>query len=178
MKYRTFNLSFCLSLICLFACMLFAGCAGARVSSSSRSATAIPSGKIGLAPGGGVLGDAVGVELFQRGYDIVESTQVKQIVARVNMAEADISSQQGLEQLRKEGIQTLLMVRAAGGLDNLPQSATVRVVNTGTGSTMAAVNWQNGHGGMAGSMMDRAMRDDVVAAAQKIADELSKSLTK
>lgn len=177
-KHNAFNFLLLFSAVSLFTLMLLVGCAGARVSSNTRNAVAVPSGKIGLAPGGGILGDAVGVELFQRGYDIVESTQVKGIIARVNMTEANVSSPQGLEQLRKEGIKTLLIVRSAAGGDGLPQSATVRVVNTETGSTISAVNWQNGYGGMAGSMADRTMRADVVAAAQQISDELSKSITK
>jgi hypothetical protein len=150
------------SILFAISALILGGCAGPSVSMSSRIDGQIPAGKIGLAPGGGVLADAIGVELFQRGFDTMDSTESPANIAAVHA----------------EGIDTLLIVKAIGGYDSLPEAATIRIVQTSTGKTIAAINWQNGHGGMAGSIADRTMREGLVGAAQQIVDQLSLKLSK
>jgi hypothetical protein len=145
---------------------------------SSRIDGQIPAGKIGLAPGGGVLADAIGVELFQRGFDTVDSVDIGSAVAHDNMNEFSFTSPVTLTELSNQGIDTLLIVKSAGAYDGLPEAATVRIVQTKTGKTIAAINWQNGYGGRQGSIADRTMREGLVAAAKQIVDQLSLKLSK
>jgi hypothetical protein len=63
-------------------------------------------------------------------------------------------------------------VRAAGGYDDQPQSATARVNSTHNGRVLAGASWQNGWGGRAGSIADRTMRRGLAQAAREIADAL------
>ncbi len=67
-------------------------------------------------------------------------------------------------------------VGAAAGYDGQPQSASVRVNSTRNGKIIAGVSWQNGWGGMAGSIADRTMRQDLTEAAVEITDSLVEQL--
>ena len=67
-------------------------------------------------------------------------------------------------------------MRGAASYDGRPQSASVRVNSTYDGTIIAGLSWQNGWGGVAGSMADRTMRKDLTQAATEIAEELTKRL--
>jgi len=162
-------------LLCVI--VVLAGCSGYSVSAVSRTASPVPAGQIGMAPGGGELADAISVELFQRGFDVVESTKIQQLEITDNNAEINILRPDNLQKLGEQGIKTILMVKSIPGYDGKPQSATVRIVRTDTGQMIAAVNWQNGYGGRFFSLADRVMRSDTQDAAREIADQLSKKLT-
>ena len=88
------------------------------------------------------------------------------------MSEIEISDPRTLSVLRGQGVDAYLSVRVAAGPDGLPQSASARMNSTQTGQVLQGVSWQNGWGGQSGSIMDRAMRKDVSAAAAEIADAL------
>jgi len=129
-----------------------------------------------MAPSGGLLADAVAVELSNQGYTVIDAADMSQLMIRMNMNEIEIAQPQGLSRLRSQGVDALLTVRAAGGYDGQPQSASARVNSTHTGRVIAGVTWQNGWGGMAGSIADRTMRQGLSEAAREIAGSLARSL--
>lgn len=129
-----------------------------------------------MSPSGGLLAEAVAVELSNRGYTVIDPSDTSRLMARLNLNEVEIARPEGLSKLRDQGIDALLVVRAAGGYDEHPQSATARVSSTYTGRLIAGVSWQNGWGGQAGSIADRVMRKGLTQAAQEIAEAISRNL--
>ena len=131
---------------------------------------------IALAPSGGLLADAIGVELFNHGLVVVDTAETSNLFARLNLHEAEVSQPRNLSVLRGEGIDAYLMVKSAAGYDGLPQSATARLTSTHNSKLLVGVTWQNGWGGMHGSIADRVMRQDLTGAAEKIAKEIIRRL--
>jgi len=130
--------------------------------------------KIALAPSGGVLADAIGIELFNKGYFVVDTNQMSNLMVRLNMTEIEFSKPQNLAILKDQGIAGVLAVKSVSGYDGKPQSATVRILSTEvSGQIIAAVSWQNGWGGQEGSILDRGKRKDISGAAKEIVDALT-----
>jgi hypothetical protein len=154
--------------------LLLAGCGTSQVSSVGVSTgEKIPVRSIAMMPGGGLLADAVAVELSNRGFTIVDSAATTNLMVRLNMNELEVSQPQGLAKLRGQGIDAVLMVRAAGSYDGQPQSASARMTSTNDGRLIAGTTWQNGFGGQAGSIADRVMRQGLSQAANQIANEIT-----
>ena len=150
-----------------------AGCASSKVSSLPVSSTTEQSVKvIAFAPGGGVLADAIGVELSNRGLTVIDSAATSSMMIRLNLNEVEITKPEGLNKLKGQGIDAILVVRSAGGHDDNPQSASARMNSTKNGQVLAGVTWQNGFGGQAGSISDRVMRKGLADAAAEIATAL------
>lgn len=161
----------------LASCALLTACSGSRVSAVKNGnppAHAIRA--IAFAPGGGLMADAVGVELANRGYVVIDTAQVTGIIGRIGLNEIELQQPAGLQAMREQGIDALLSVRSASGPDGTPQSASARMTSTHTGQVISGATWQNGWGGMQGSIADRVMRQDLGEAAEKIADSLTASL--
>jgi len=152
---------------------LFIACGGSQVS---QSIGFIPRQMvIALAPSGGVLADAIGIELFNRGFTVVDTQQFSNFMVRHNMTELEFSQPQNLKIIKEEGINAILMVKSVAGYDQKPQSATARLNSTDDwGKIIAGVSWKNGWGGRAGSIADRSMRKDIPGAAKQIVQELLK----
>jgi hypothetical protein len=127
---------------------------------------------VALAPSGGVLADAIGIELFNRGFNVIDASEMSNLMARLNIYEIELSTPKNLSILSEQGIDAVLSVKAATGFDGLPQSASVRATRTSTGEIIAGLSWENGWGGSAGSIADRSMRKDVASAAEEIVDGL------
>ena len=98
------------------------------------------------------------------------------MMVRLNLNEVELSSPKGLGKHKEQGIDATLVVKAAGGYDQQPQSASARMVSTENGSMIAGVTWQNGFGGAEGSVADRVMRKGLSQAASDIAGELASRL--
>jgi len=161
----------------LVAVALIWGCASSQVSQTSQRPYAGPKpSSIALSPGGGVLGEAIGLELFNRGYTVVDPDETARMVGRSDLSEFEISQAAGLSALRDKGIDALLVVKSVAGNDGRPQSATARLTATNDGQIISAVTWQNGWGGAEGSPADRTMRKDVAEAAREIVNALSSHL--
>ena len=161
----------------LLAVTLVSGCATSRVSAVPTLAKpATPVRTIALAPTGGLLAEAVGVELSNRGFVIIDSASTSKLMVRLNLNEIEIAKPEGIAKLKAEGIDAYLSVSAAGGYDQQPQSASARMNSTQTGQIIAGVTWQNGWGGQAGSIADRVMRKGLSEAAAEITDALVKNL--
>src|SRR4030042_3484717 len=153
-------------LIC-FLVILLASCAGSKLT---QTVGLVPSGiRVALAPSGGVLADAIGIELFNGGWTVIDTQQMSNMMLRYNMTEIELSKPENLKILKDQGIDGILSVRAGK-----PQSATARINSTKSwGEIIAGVSWQNGWGGAAGSIADRSMRKDITGAAKEIVDALT-----
>lgn len=151
-------------------------CAGSKVSSMKGPAPSEAVASIAMAPSGGVLADAIAVELFNRGFQVVDTTQTTALLTRLNLTELEIMRPESLSSLRSSGIDAVLSARSVAGYDGRPQSASVRVNSTGTGQILAGVTWQNGRGGAVGSPADSMMRSDLSEAASEVAGELAQRL--
>lgn len=148
-------------------------CASSGVSQSSGYIP--PKIVIALAPSGGILADAIGIELFNRGFTVMDTNQFSSFMVRHNMTELEFSQPQNLKLIKEEGIDAILMVKSVAGHDQKPQSATVRLNSTENwGKIIAGISWKNGWGGRPGSIADRTMRKDVPGAAKQIVQELLK----
>lgn len=157
----------------LLLAVLIMGCSASRISSLSTTGSSTGSiNAIALASSGGLLADAVGVELSNRGFTVIDSGATSKMMVRLNLNEIEITKPQGLEKLNKQGIDAFLTVRAAGGYDMQPQSASARMNSTKTGRVLAGISWQNGWGGQAGSIADRTMRKGLAEASKEIAEAL------
>lgn len=163
-----------LLIVALSVSILGAACATSKVSNvtaPSQSQQKVRS--IAIAPGGGLLADAVGVDLSNRGFTVIDPAATSNMMIRLNLNEVEIAQPEGLTKLRGQGIDAFLVVRAAGGYDQQPQSASARMTSTRDGQLLAGVSWQNGFGGQAGSIADRVMRKGLAEAASEIATALA-----
>jgi hypothetical protein len=153
---------------------VISGCAPSKVSSIPAAFQSKHSVKvIAFAPGGGILADAVGVELLNRGFTVIDASSTSSMMVRLNLNEVEITKPEGLAKLKEQGIDAILVVRSAGGHDDQPQSASARMTSTYNGQVLAGVTWQNGWGGRVGSIADRTMRKGLTEAAAEIAGALA-----
>lgn len=172
MKRRLFICS-CVAAIAL------AGCASSKVSTLPTTSEAGHAVKaIAMAPSGGVLADAIAVELVNRGFQVIDSESTTKLFVRLNMSELEVSKPEGMSKLQAQGIDAYLSVRAVGANDGLPTSASARLNSTHTGKVLAGATWQNGWGGRAGSIADRTMRKGLSETAAEITDALVKGVRK
>ncbi|MCX7361242.1 MAG: hypothetical protein NTV97_05110 [Alphaproteobacteria bacterium] len=162
--------------------LLLSGCGGTKISTlpaTPAETLSSPVRVIALAPNGGLLADAVGVELANRGYTVVDAADTSSMMVRFNMNEVEVQRPENLRKFRGQGIDAFLNVRASGAAyDGQPQGASARVVSTETGKLLAGVTWQNAWGGQMGSIADRTMRKGLNEAATEIANALAASLAR
>jgi hypothetical protein len=129
-------------IVIIFLVALIVGCASSRISSLPTTSTAVVTVKaIALAPDGGLLADAVGVELANRGFIVIDSASTSTMMVRLNLNEVEIQLPAGLSTLKDQGIDAYLTVRAAGGYDDRPSSAGARMNSTTAGQVLAGVTW-------------------------------------
>lgn len=153
------------------------GCASSKLN-VSRSPGALPQSVqvIALMPSGGVLADAIGIELLRYGFEIVDTSTLTSIMVRCNLTELELAEPQNIRKLNEQGIDTILLVKSVAGYDNRPESASVKLVATATGRLIIGATWQTGHGGARGSPADSDMRSNLSQAARKIADGIGREL--
>jgi len=85
-----------------FICLIFGavGCATSKVGEIGFAAPGqIGIKTIALAPSGGLLADAIGVDLANRGYTVIDTQQTSALLARVNMTEIEVMSPKSLSTL-------------------------------------------------------------------------------
>jgi hypothetical protein len=163
--------------IALLTFVAMVACAGAKISAPVQLPPLVDKvDSLALAPSGGVLADAIGTELFGTGFKVIDTQETSNFLVRMNLDEIEILTPRSLTALQARGINAVLSVKAVGGYDGKPQSATVRVVSTKSGELVGSVNWQNGRGGAQGSPADAMMRKDIVSAAQQIGKSLADQL--
>lgn len=157
---------------------LLSGCASQSLEvSRAPSAASKKINRIALMPGGGVLAEAVGIQLMTQGFDVVDMSTSTSASIRVNLNELELSNPSNLRVLASEyGVDGVLIVKTVAGYDGKPNSAVARVLDTATGRLLAGVTWQNGKGGAQGSPADNLMRSDVSVAAKKITEGIGSAL--
>ncbi len=157
--------------------MLSIGCAGTKMSVMQPNVTSLKNiHRIAIAPGSGVLGDAIAQELFNMGAHVVDAQKTSSIIGRAGLSEFEVTTSKGYSLLREKGINAVLSAKAIMAQDGRPENASVRVTNTSNGDLLVGVIWQNGWGRRSGSIADRAMRVNLSEAAQEIARELRNRL--
>jgi hypothetical protein len=163
-----------LKILILLSVLLYISCGGSKLSYvGGPSKISVPIDTIALDPSGGILADAIGVELLNYGFNVVDTQKTTGLMARLNLDEISIMQPTNLTKLKESGIDAFLSVKAAAGYDGLPQSASVRLNSTQDGKIITGVSWQNGWGGAPGSPADRTMRKGITEAAAEIAIALS-----
>jgi len=164
-------------IILLGLAIIFCGCSSPSIR-VSRSPGVLPQQikKIALLPSGGVLADAIGVELLRHGYEIIDTATITSMMARWNLTELELVEPQNIRKLADKNIDTILLVKAVAGYDNRPESASVKLVSTTSGQVIIGATWQNGKGGSRGSPADGIMRVNLSDAAQQIAEGIGRNL--
>jgi len=176
MKMKTMIHSVLLVLASLI-CVIVVGCAAPQVNVvRSQAPLERPIHTIALMPSGGVLADAIGLELLRFGFNVIDTGKISGLMIRDNLNEIEITQPQNLSRLNNDGIDAVILVKSVAGYDGRPQSASVKIVHTKTGQLVAGANWQNGRGGAQGSPADQGARVDLAVAAEQIANALGKSL--
>src|SRR3990167_2439648 len=157
--------------------LMVTGCAAPQVNVvRSKAPLESPIRTIALMPSGGILADAIGLELLRFGFNIIDTGKVSSLMIRANLTEIEITQPHNLSRLFTDGIDAVILVKSVAGYDGRPQSASVKIVHTQTGQLIAGANWQNGRGGVQGSQADQNARVDLAIAAQQIADSLGQAL--
>jgi hypothetical protein len=167
-----------LLLLLSLTCLMVTGCATAPQVNVVRSQAPLesPIRTIALMPSGGVLADAIGLELLRFAFNVIDTGKISGLMIRDNLNEIEVTQPQNLSRLYNDGIDAVILVKSVAGYDGRPQSASVKIVHTKTGQLVAGANWQNGRGGVQGSAMDQDARVDLAAAAKQIANALGQSL--
>lgn len=174
MKKRYSKVLFTLQAI--IVCILF-GCAAPKVNLfRTQAPMTSPIRTIALMPSGGVLADAIGLELLRYGFNVVDTGKITSLMVRDNLNEIEVIQPQNLSSLSADGIDAVILVKSVAGYDGRPQSASIKIVHTTDGQIVAGANWQNGRGGALGSPADQGARVDLADAARQIADALGQTL--
>ena len=158
----------------IFLGLLLVGCAASQVSIVGNKISQSSFNSIALSTNNSVLGQAVANELVGRGFKVQSPGQTNSLMVRLNLNEGEVTAPKSLKAFSKEGIDAVVVVSAVGGYDQMPQSASVQIINTRTFNIVAGLNWQNGFAGQQGSIADRLMRKGLTRAASEIADGLIK----
>lgn len=157
---------------------LVAGCAaGSKMSVvQSSQLPARPIARLAIAPGSGALGDAIGLELVNRGLTVIDANEASAIVGKAGLEEFEVTTAEGFAALQERGVDAILVAESVDARDGTPESASVRVTYVATGEFIAGITWHNALGGMGASIADRTMRKNLSQAAADIAKELSRRL--
>src|SRR5438093_434081 len=92
-----------LSLIAAF--LLATACSGSKMTvPKDPGALSRAVGRLAIAPGSGVLGEAISMELFARGITVVDAQEATAIVGRAGLGEFEVTSTKGFAVLRDKGI--------------------------------------------------------------------------
>jgi hypothetical protein len=157
--------------------VLLSACASSKMSVTTNPQAPVQTvSRLAIAPGSGVLGEALAVELFNSGITVVDANEASTIIGRVGLREFELTSAQGYAALREAGIEAVLAAKSVDAADGTPESASVRITSTTSGEIIAGITWQNGWGGQSGSIADRIMRKNLSEAASEIAGEIMKRI--
>ena len=168
---------FLVSIVSVIAMVALVACAGSRVTETTRTEyRGVGIRSVAIAPGGGPITDAIGVELFNLGINVVDAEQTMSILGRVGLTEFQITTKESFQALRNAGADAVLVVKSVMANDGTPESAVARLTLTSTSELVAGITWQNGWGGQRGSIADRIMRQNLAEAATQIAKELVKRM--
>ena len=153
--------------------ILLMGCASSKISKYLKTRDYSHSVEvIALAPDGGVMADAIGIELYNRGIRVMDSNETTGLMMRSNINKLEYLNPKNLRILKENGIDGYLTVKSVFHQDGKPSSVSARLSSTHTGELLAGISWQAGWGGMYGSIAHNIMSQNLNDAAEEIAEEL------
>lgn len=76
-----------------------------------------PIESVAMAPSGGVLADAIGTELFNQGFQVIDTQETSNYLVRLNLDEMELMQPKSLTALRGRGIKAVLSVRTVAGYE-------------------------------------------------------------
>ena len=161
------------SVLVLLLTMILSACGSSKMSvTTDRQVPVQTVSRLAIAPGSGLLGEALAVELFNSGIPVVGAIEALTIIEHIGLTEFEFTSARGYAALRAAGIEAVLAAKSVDAADGTPENVSVRITSTKSGETVAGITWQNGWGGRRGSIADRSMRKNLSEAAREIAGEI------
>jgi hypothetical protein len=116
---------------------------------------------------GDPLSNAIGIELFNQGFRTFEVPATQELTPKA------------LQSLAIGGVDGVLVVKSTrGGYDPFPESASVRLVRTQTGETVAAFTWSNSAPVTPDSPADRLVRRNLTDVARELVRTLLETVPK
>lgn len=160
----------CCGLVSLmFLALMITGCTSTEKMTAEDAVRPPPPSLnvIAVAPTG-LLAEAVGSELFQKGYQIIPAAQVSTMIQQAFPGETYLLSPRVLSFLRSKGVQSVLLVTSRSSYGQVPSDAVVQIISTFDGSTLAATNFHYER-----DVFDWDKSGDVASAAHEIASSLA-----
>jgi hypothetical protein len=110
----------------------------------------------------------MGIELYNQGFRTFEVPATQELTPKA------------LQSLASGGVDGILVVRTTGRkYDALPESASVRLVRTRTGETVATFTWSNPvSGGAPGTPADQVVRKKLTDVARELVQTLLQTVPK
>lgn len=116
---------------------------------------------------GNSLANAMGIELYNQGFRTFEVPATQELTPKA------------LQSLARGGVDGLLVVSTTGRkYDALPESASVRLVRTQTGETVAAFTWSNPVSSVPGTPADQVVRRKLTDVARELVQTLLQTVPK
>ena len=133
------------SLSTILIALALAGCADSSVSSTPvRHAHFGQINSIAINPSSGLMAEAVSAELSNRGFTMIDTAELSNLMVRSGFQELEVHRPESLRKFKEQGIDAILTVKAMGSYDGMPEAASARLTSTTDGRLLAAVSWSNG----------------------------------
>ena len=143
---------------------VIASCASRPAPSTAKHVSPIRSIAIVT---GDPLASAVGIELFNQGFRTFEVPAAQELTPKA------------LQSLASGGVDGVLVVKSIKrGFDPIPESASLRLLRTHTGETVAAFTWSNSVAGAPASPVDGTVRQRLTDVARELVRTLLKTVPK
>lgn len=162
---------------CGIAVMALAGChTTASITQPPTQPLTAPITTLAVTPTSGAFGNAAAEELAEGGMRITFTDESRMLLISLHLSDSSMAEPATLARLHQNGIAAVLSLVAWYETNDFnPDSAKARVIDTGTGHDVAAVDWSNGRGNQ-GTMQNTTMRSSASAAALMIGKALRKQL--
>ena len=149
--------------------VLLSGCVSSKLTRLPVIATpSAPVETVALNPSGGIMAEAIGVELFAYGFGILDTESTSRLIGQSGLVDFLI--------LQESAVSAVLDIVWYPGYDGRPNAVVAKIVDTLTGNLIAGVSWQNGRAGAQGSPADNIARKGMNEAAAEIAGALAAQL--
>ena len=130
------------SLSTILIALALAGCADSSVSSTPvRHAHFGQINSIAINPSSGLMAEAVSAELSNRGFTMIDTAELSNLMVRSGFQELEVHRPESLRKFKEQGIDAILTVKAMGSYDGMPEAASARLTSTTDGRLLAAVSW-------------------------------------
>ncbi len=124
---------------------VFASCAGAKRYSAIHLHEV---NTIAIGQEGGSLADMIANSLRNRGFDVIDSTEFRDLLVRLGLSGVDVTSHEGITKLAGEGVDAYVIVRDRSDARGRLQTVTAKMFSTReSGMVLATVGWEETRGG-------------------------------